>query len=403
VQPLINASLGAASAVNFINPTAISDAVCATSNQVAAVGHFGAYTQHSGCPAADVITNDIPTGGVSDVEGAILLTPAGGAISAGQTSTQLKSFPTLDQIWVVTLTKNAYYALQAAEGFASPSDAVANMPTLSKSEIASLYSGSIFGWSQLGLAPADDSVYICRRDKGSGTEASHEAYFTGQRCSLSSLTVPQEDGAVVFANGSGGGVRTCLQHVMLGGAQTEFYPPNNTHTFVAGGYGIGFLNGELTPANLTSAGDSYRPVQVDGVSPTVENVGNGFYPYFSTGAGYEIKAGAHIPAGNAKLAVEKAFSLLGNAVFVADSNAAFSSVPLTLANSQQIGDIAPAGHLPAPANPQTFATVATNPINTFTKNSSGAVDNCDIPVFDFADYAGTTPPNKLQGNGNVNN
>jgi hypothetical protein len=402
VQPLINAAKNVASTVNFINPALISDAVCATSNQVNATGNFGAYTQHSGCPTADVVANDIPTVGVADVEASILLTAAGAPISASDTAAFLKATPTVDQIWTIPLTKNAYYALQAAEGFTSPSDLPANAPTLTKSEVAGLLTANVFGWSQLGLAPADDTVYICRRDKGSGTEASFEAYFAGQRCSLSSLTIPQEDTAVVFANGSGGAMRTCLQHVFAGGVQTGFYS-GTTHTFAGGGYGIGLLNTELTAANLSGAGDAYRLIAVDGSGPLVENVTNGFYPYFSTGNAYQIVAGSHIPSGNAALATNQFVKLLGQPAFLADSNKAYGSAPWTIANGTQMGDAAPAGNLPVPSVPATAATVALNPVNAYTKNSSGSINNCDTPVFDFADYATTPVPSKLLGNGNVNN
>jgi hypothetical protein len=399
VQPLSNASLNVATGVGFINPATISDALCPTVNVVPANGNFSTYTNHAGCPTSAVTVNDIPTLGVADVEAAILQTAGGGAVSAAN----LKATPTLDQIWAVPLTKNAYYALQAAEGFASPSDLPANAPTLTHSEVTGLLSGDVFGWSQIGLAPADDTVYICRRDKGSGSEASFEAYVSGARCSLSSLNIPGEDGNVVFANGSAGGVRSCLQNVFAGGNQTEYYPPKAVHTFHAGGYGIGVLNGELTAANLSSAGDSYRLIAVDGAGPLVENVANGFYPYFSTGNGYQIVAGAHIPGGNVALAGNQLLKLLGESAFVADSNKAYGSAPWTIANGTQLGDASPAGHLPAPAVPATFATVALNPVNAYSKSTSGSINNCDTPVFDVTDYATTPVPSKLLGNGNVNN
>ena len=374
MQPLSNASLNVATGVGFINPATISDALCPTVNVVPANGNFSTYTNHAGCPTSAVTVNDIPTLGVADVEAAILQTAGGGAVSAAN----LKATPTLDQIWAVPLTKNAYYALQAAEGFASPSDLPANAPTLTHSEVTGLLSGDVFGWSQIGLAPADDTVYICRRDKGSGSEASFEAYFSGARCSLSSLNIPGEDGNVVFANGSAGGVRSCLQNVFAGGNQTEYYPPKAVHTFHAGGYGIGVLNGELTAANLSSAGDSYRLIAVDGDE-------------------------AVRITGNVALAGNQLLKLLGESAFVADSNKAYGSAPWTIANGTQLGDASPAGHLPAPAVPATFATVALNPVNAYSKSTSGSINNCDTPVFDVTDYATTPVPSKLLGNGNVNN
>ena len=227
VQPLIFAAKGTATGLSFINPAAITDATCPTTATVAATGDFASYVNHSGCPTGAVTTNAIPTGGFSDVEAAILRTPSNGTISASDTSTFLSGSPTLDQVWAIALNKNAYYALQAAEGLTSPSDLPANAPSLSKQEVAGLISGDIFGWSQMGLAPTDDNVYICRRDNGSGTEASFEAYFLGARCSLSSLTVPQEGTTsgsnFVWANASGGAMRTCLQHMQAGGTQVGFY------------------------------------------------------------------------------------------------------------------------------------------------------------------------------------
>ena len=400
VQPLINAAKGAATGLSFINPASITDTVCATTATVAATGDFASYVNHSGCPTTAVTTNAIPTGGFSDVEAAILRTPSNAAISASDTSTYLSGSPTLDQVWAVALTKNAYYALQAAEGLTSPSDSPANAPSLSKQEVAGLISGNIFGWSQLGLAPTDDNVYICRRDNGSGTEASFEAYFVGARCSLSSLTVPQEDTNVVWANASGGAMRTCLQHMYAGGTQVGFYS-TGSHTFPAGNqYAIGFLNTEITAANLSGAGDSFRLVAVDGVLPTIANVQNGYWPYFSTGVAYQVKKGSNIPTGNAATVFTALTGKIGHPVWTADSNTNYATNPWGI-----VGDVSPAGLYAAtnaPAVPATSTTAKTNPTNAYTKTSSGAIDNCDTPVWDSADLATTPVEGKLLGTGTVN-
>ncbi len=150
VAPLYLTAEGLANGLNFIDPTKITDALCPTTATVAATAQLGGYTNHSGCPATDVV-NANPTAGFADVEAAILRTPTNGTVDAKATSTYLTPVGTLDQIWTVLLTKNAYYALQAAEGYTSPSDLAVNAPSLSREEVASLLSANIISWSQLGV------------------------------------------------------------------------------------------------------------------------------------------------------------------------------------------------------------------------------------------------------------
>ena len=206
VQPLINAAKGVATTLSFVDPSVITDATCVPAATTAASGDFSSYVTHSGCATTAVTSNTIPTGGFTDVEGTLDRTPTGGTIPAADISTYLAGAATLDQIWTLALTKNAYYALQAAEGLTSPSDLPANAPSLSRAEIASLLSNNIYGWSQIGLSPTDDNVYICRRDVGSGSEASFEYLFLGERCGASTLVVPGEtttSGGTIWANASG--------------------------------------------------------------------------------------------------------------------------------------------------------------------------------------------------------
>jgi ABC-type phosphate transport system substrate-binding protein len=395
VQPLILAASGGPSGVSFLNPTAISDALCPTVATVASTGDFGSYVNHSGCPTSAFTANVTPTGGFADVEAAILQTAQGAKISASAASTYLNNAPTLDQVWAVAITKNAYYAIQAAEGLTSPSDSPANAPSLSKQEFASLISGNVYGWSAFGLSPTDDNVYVCRRDKGSGTEASFEAYFLGERCSVSSLQVPSE-GSTVWANASGGAMRSCLQHMYAGGTQTAFYS-TATHLFPAGAqYAVGFLNTEITAANLSGASDSFRLIAIDGVLPTIANVQNGFWPYFSTGVAYTIKGSS----GNATNAFKALQSKIGHPVWTADSNTSYATNPWGI-----VGDVSPAGLYAAttpPAVPATAATAKTNPTNAFTKTSSTFVNNCDTPVWDTTDLNNLPLEGTLLGTGVVN-
>jgi hypothetical protein len=424
VQPLYLTAQGQANGLSFINPAAISDSLCPTTATVAATTKLGAYTNHSGCPAT-ATTNANPTAGFADVEAAILRTPTNGTVNTSAATTYLTSVGTLDQIWTVLLTKNAYYALQAAEGYTSPSDSPANAPSLSKEQVASLLSANIVSWSQLGVSsPSDNNVYLCRRDFGSGTEASFESEYFGQRCSnLPTETIPAEDGQFVFASGSGSGVRGCMQAFFSGGNITPYYVPGTDNPAAPGQntpvaepgsqFAIGINNGEISASNLSGSNDSFRVIAIDGSGPTVANVQNGAYPYFSTGVSYTIKTGNGVPSGNPKLVVGALLSKLGHPAFTAVSNSGYNGVApwnggsLSDKGSLSTGDASPAGLYlagnPVTTIPSTSAYAATNPVNVYTKSASLTVNNCDYPVFDSADLPATSPEKKLLGTTDVNN
>lgn len=416
VGPLLNAAQGVNTGLQFIVPGSISDAACSTAATVAATGDFAQYVNHSGCPTTAVTAvGAIPTGGVADVEAAILRSPTGAAPSSALVTKYLTSAPTLDVVWGVALTKNAFYALQSAEGFTSPSDSPANAPSLSKSQVASIFTGELFNWEQLGLSPSDANLYLCRRDVGSGTEASFEELFLNERCSITSLAMLAESGKLVWASGSNGGVRNCLNDFFTGGTITSFY--NQDGSYTAGGptnpytanepggqYAVGLLSTEVTAGNLSSAGDSFRLVAVDGVMPTLENVINGYYPYFSTGVSYYISGSTaqNKPPANALAVFTALKGKLGHPTWTADSDTNYAGRPW--GNG---GDLAPAplyASSTPPTTPATASTALSNPTNAFTKASSGVVNNCDLAVLDSADLATpvTATESKLLGTGTVN-
>jgi hypothetical protein len=424
VTPLYLTAQGQANGLSFINPAAITDTNCATEAAVAATAKLGAYTNHSGCPSTATI-NANPTAGFADVEAAILRTPTNGTVNTAAANAYLTSVGTLDQIWTILLTKNAYYALQAAEGYTSPSDSPANAPSLSKEQIASLLSANIVSWSQLGISsPADNNVYLCRRDFGSGTEASFESEYFGQRCSsFPTENIPAEDGQYVFASGSGSGVRGCMQAFFSGGSITPYYVPGTDNPAAPGQntpvsepgsqFAIGINNAEISASNLSGANDSFRAIAIDGSGPTVANVQNGVYPYFSTGVSYTIKTGTGVPSGNPKLVVSALLAKLGHPAFTAVSNSGYTGVApwsggsLSDKGSLAAGDASPAGLYlasnPVTTIPSTSAYAATNPVNVYTKSASLTVNNCDYPVFDSNDLPATSPEKKLLGTTDVNN
>ncbi len=410
VVPLIAAAQGAAPAVTFINPAAIAaDASCSVSATVAAAGSYATYNNHSGCNAADVIA-ETPTGGFADVEANILRTASGGSFSTSQISQYLNQSTDLDVVWGIAVTKNLYYALQAAEHLADGSviatcntpnnDAAACAPSLSKAQVAGIFSGSLYSSSQLGIATPtsnDTNLYLCRRDKGSGTEASFEAYFLNQRCSVFSSQAMQNEStstpAYVLAAGGTSGIRKCLQAFYSGGSLTAYYTPTLTVAEPGNQYAIGIMSSEVKPSDLTAAGDSFRLIAIDGVLPTLANAVNGFDPYWSTGAAYQVKSGfPGAPTGTALTVLNNITKLLGQPAWTATSNSAYVGVPW--GNG---GDLAPADRYFAtnpPTQPATNATVAANPTNAFSKSGS----NCNTPV----PFGNTPVEGTLLGTGTVN-
>lgn len=441
VQPLLNIASGTESTLNFISASGLesggSSGGCTTNGLNAASSPVIPYNEYWNCPNNNttVTTNNNQgvTGGIADVEARMLLTPSGETINANQVQSDLTSAPGLDVVWGVPVTKNVYYALQHAEGIvpsaACPANATSGTssnpgptgndapscaPSLSKQIVAELYSGSIPDWSYLqGVdgqplsnpqAGGDTNVYVCRRDIGSGTEASYEAYFLGARCGKSTLAMASEHTPYVWANPSTGSVLTCMQAFYSGDITlTQYYSPFATKAEPGGQWAIGIASTELTPAKLSSANDSFRMVAVDGVLPTLANTINGFWPYFSTDATYTINsnlAGANYPNTESVTIFNEIQHLLGHPTFTQANDETYANMPWGTG-----GDLAPASLFATtnqPTLPATTASALANPVNAMTKLGSTGIDNCNTPVL----YSGVTgdPPLEysLTGSGAIN-
>lgn len=410
-QPLIAVGKGQASGLTFLNPVGpdVQAGTCAGATDTS-------------CTAGDFTNNVVPTGGVADVEASLLRTiPGAGKLSTSDIATYLSGAPGLDIVWGLGLSKNLYYALQSAEGLTSkcPSgnlDSTACAPTLSKPQVASILDGQVISWSQLGLNnTTDNNVYICRRDVGSGTEASFEAYFLGARCSSSSEQMATQAPPFVVEEASTGNILNCLEAFDLGKiAVTPYNNDFNTtytpFTPTGGQWAVGILSTELTTTQVQAADNStdtqtpgtgtVRMVAIDGILPTLENVVNGYDPYWGTDVFYTVKSGSNIPSGN-PLAVFKAIQ--GDIGHPTPTVTADSTYVNVWGNG---GDLSPASLFftgQYTSFPVTGATIEATPINQFTKASSGSVDNCDTPVeYQGAAGAVSAPETSLLGTGNVN-
>jgi hypothetical protein len=406
------------------NTSALTSTNCPSVSSSSLGTSFNTFTLHVCNASATGIQVAInPTAGIADVEANILHDPNNKPFPVNLLS-QLNGKPGLDVVWTLAVTKNLYYALQTAEGLTScgtNSDSPACAPSLSKAQIASILAAgtSLVSWNQFnGLSnpTGDNNVYICRRDPGSGTEASYEQFFLGARCggaanpSGSKLTPSAEDGTFVFENASTGSVRNCLQAFYQGGTITPFTGLPAVHE-PGGQWAIGYA-AETTPGNLVASGsnlcnDCFRAIAVDGVLPTLDNVVNGYDPFFSTDVFYTASSGPDAAGTGANATLFSTMQgRMGHPVFTAITNKAFTGT--VWGNG---GDLAPAGTYAAsnpPTMPATGTTVATNPTNAYTKSPTGAVANCNTPILGTWPTSTTNPvpttvpESTLIGSGNVN-
>lgn len=412
-QPLIAVAKGGSSNLTFLNPTG-ADVQAGTCGS-------GADT---GCTAGDFSNNVVPTGGVADVEANLLRTiPNAGKLSTSDISTYLAGNPGVDIVWGLGLSKNAYYALQSAEGLTStcPSsnlDSPACAPSLSRPQVASMLNGQVYSWEQLGVTNTggDSNVYICRRDVGSGTEASFEAYFLGARCSTSSESMQLQSPPFVVEEASTGNILNCLEAFDLGGIAVTPYNEDYNTTYVpftpAGHqWAIGILSTELTTTQIEAADTTTDPqtpgtgtvrmVAIDGILPTLENVVNGYDGIWGTDTFYTIKSGTGVPSGTPLKIFQDIQGDIGHPSPTQIVDATYVNV------WGDGGDLSPASLFLTTstysAYPVNATTVEATPVNQFTKAQSGSVNNCDVPVlYSTVSNAESATESTLLGSGNVN-
>lgn len=212
--------------------------------------------------------------GLSDVEPALFV--GVNSIGSDVTSSQLAKLDVRSVragVFGIPVTTALRNALQKAQGLVVGDETQANMPSLSKIQVASLMAkNGVKKWDTLYMGgskltavagvtpPSDLKVHICRRVNGSGTQAQFNANFLGNPCSASALapadTSSALSGPVVVLNSGSGDVDACLDG-------------KNTSNIWA----VGVLS---TESNVSLA-KGYRFIKIDGVAPTLENVWNNTY------------------------------------------------------------------------------------------------------------------------------
>lgn len=255
-----------------------------------------------GCPN---VASRLADAGVSDVEPALFQKPVNLLAPGVAVNTKNLDTKAFNQtVMGVAVNKKLYRALQESQGLIPAGGALdddpAKQPNLTRAFVSSALSGNLsgstadkLGWNAAGITAAVDpavlskQVNVCRRNIGSGTQASFNIEFlnagcgtgvavyepvgqtTGANNATNNASAPlAENGTLAWVNNSGSStVESCL------GTTVE--------TTVGGtAYGIGILSRENTPTPTGLGIDKgYRFVKLDGVAPTRDNAKVGKYPF----------------------------------------------------------------------------------------------------------------------------
>jgi len=333
--------------------------------------------------------------------------------------------PVSTVVFGVPVSLNLYRALQVAQGLNTGScltlaqrDTPACVPSLSSSIIAGLYSGIISDWTAVAngittttagngtplrgvsgvTAPADDTVWICRRGNTSGTQRGTRAYFLNQGCGGQDTFVnatnstcdagktPEVDGCtfpstdtdntIVFANSSTGNVQACLdsrddQNRWAIGILGIDDSPN-----AIGGTGGG-------PRDTAGSGGSeldtkeYRFVRVDGALPSLEALGTGTYTFYTENV---CTRASSVSATSDKGRLQA--RVCGTQGLTNPLTLTLVDTPLSTMPNGGGGILAKPDYVGATPNPQpvSLANMLSNPVNLTTKSVSGTVNNCSKAV-----------------------
>lgn len=370
--------------------------------------------------------------GFADVEAAIF----------GADTTNLNAISTVDVPFGVGVSLGLYHELQAVEGLTVGADDVADMPTLSRTQIAALFNGTISNWSTIkstdgsksvgsvavtfghsgstcydgtknstaadctappAVLPSTTSVFFCERGQTSGTQQTAQIFFGNIGCASGvakfslarpsscstggcgwSTTTYQSD--PVFAGNGTGDDLSCLEGHDQGGQ-----------------FAISFAGTDQAwgaDATNTARAD-WRFIRIDGVVPSNENVAAGRYNYWAQSAGYypiSTSAVNYPAAGTVAAGMVKDFT---------QASTQIGTVASILALDPALQRTAPAfdgGLLNIPGNggstpnatTATLAQFRQNPVNSYLKENPS--NNCQQPYLapnapDASNYPTWAGPN----------
>lgn len=253
------------------------------------------------------------------------------------------------------------------------------MPSLTRSELASIFTGKLVTWNQLlssagtSVPGLTGSIQICRRLNGSGSQATLNALITGFPCdgnkadNAFDVVLPRTpNGTTVIGNSGSGDVDNCL---------------HNLNASATNPRAIGILSVE---GRNTGLDRNWRYIKIDGVAPTLANIHNGDY-WFWTQQAMQTRVGL---TGNQAAIVNALQAGLNNPTTLRTLNdpVAPSTDCSTGANKTRCGSLYSFGQsgwlaTPTPSLTYDVALNTANPVNAFTREvSAGRVNICQVPL-----------------------
>lgn len=340
-------------------------------------------------------------------------------------------YPLAGEIIGIPVTLNLRNALQFAEAQSGLLPAVCNptslsyaanaetaqcVPTLTKAQLVSLFSGNTSSWSSFYVngvdlvtlagqyvkpssttpvsqqvsKPNDSTVHICRRENGAGQQVAVLANILQDPClgsAAPSLAQPGGSSDVVYAT-SLGAVDNCLTDYYntyttsngvttpaykFFGTTTNFsstgYAPNPPKTTAGNQWAIGIQTTERNPSNSSP----YRFIAIDNAVATGFEAAAGHYPLVAEYAiSYQTPAST-----NVNLALTALVNYSQLPVNVAARNTALSNQ----ASFGQAGYVALSGYtINGQTNAPSIPWNASSPVTPYTHDASGAPNACSIPV-----------------------
>ena len=365
-------------------------------------GELAGYSNHRNCTGPGKTA--IPLAGISDIEPELLGSP-----------TQELNKTSLSQlVWGLPVTKNFRNALQAIQGLVSAEvahdspfrDLEENMPSLSYTQLASIFAGRISRWEHLvdeqgfpahlspklanqppinpdmsGTSPGayrpdpdtGANIYVCRRIASSGTQASYEIHYLRNRCVVNApqFVVP-DDGSNIL---TGGNVKELLSRsdpagrVFAGVGTSDVRACLDTHEEY-NRWAIGMLSTENIGDNV---GREYRHIKVDGAAPTLLNTYQGRWTHISVPSLQWLAKST--PAGEIGILLQ----------FIVD-NIGLPRVLKSL-NESFVHSWGQGGYLANPSNfvgqlvaPVTAEKLQDLPVASMSKTINGQPQNCNVPL-----------------------
>lgn len=388
VSPLINQDVADAQSdlIEFLDITS-----GCTLTTPAAVGTLGKVV----CPSTHLAVPDFGVSDVDPIQFRAQNTPAGFAPVSEVDLGKLTVTGSVALTFGIPVTTDMRNGLQEAQfGVADPcvgDDSEACMPSLSRNQIASIYTGKLSNWDQLkvggvsvfsnasstykGVGPVANRVHICRRVDGSGTQAQHGINFLNTPCAGSAAATPATDNtglnefapvAQVHENSGSGDVSDCLAVLDTGSNTTTAGGFTNTY---GKRWAVGIQSLEKASAN-------FRFIKVDGIAPTLANVASGQYLDFAELTfQYNTARMTDASRANTKAIADALIASAGEPTVVGEINKKFNH---GFHASQEVGYL---------ANPNAFTANAdgsvdiTKPVNPYTHaNGAAPVNNCRIPM-----------------------